>query len=44
MPLGVGSSHNSQVTGSTNAFNRIIDFIENVGIEYVKVVISEKIK
>ncbi len=35
---------NSQVTGSTNAFNKIIDFIENVGIEYVKVIISENIK
>ena len=42
---GTGKNlNNSQVTGSTNAFNRIIDFIENVGIEYVKVVISEKIK
>ena len=38
------NANNSQITGSTKAFNCIIDLIEKVGIENVKVVISEDIK
>lgn len=42
---GIGKADdNSKVTGSTDAFNSIIDFIEKVGIDNVKVLISENLQ